>query len=67
PELINDNIDGFLVNAKSSDEIADKILELYNNKETLNEVSKNCYQKVLEKYDWSAIAKETEHVLKQTL
>ena len=40
PELINDNIDGFLVNAKSSDEIADKILELYNNKETLNEVSK---------------------------
>ncbi|TYS17742.1 glycosyltransferase family 4 protein [Rossellomorea vietnamensis] len=67
PELINNNKDGFLVNSKSSSEIALKITELFTDSDKLNDVSENAFLKVKERYDWSAIAEETDMLLKQML
>jgi glycosyltransferase involved in cell wall biosynthesis len=44
-EIIDDNVNGFLVNPKSPEQISDKILTLYNNKLLAEEMGRNARQK----------------------
>jgi len=50
PDLVQDGVNGLLVNPGDSDELADSILRLHNNRELLRDITCNNYSKRLE-YD----------------
>jgi len=54
-EVISENEIGFVVENRSIDELAEKILELTKSPTLLKEFSSNC-QKNIRKYDWDKIA-----------
>nr|MBP6930382.1 glycosyltransferase family 4 protein [Patescibacteria group bacterium] len=57
PLAVKDGYNGYLVKAKSSKQIADKVNKILANKALQEKLSKNARQTVEEKFDWSIIAK----------
>ncbi|MBO4245337.1 MAG: glycosyltransferase family 4 protein [Bacilli bacterium] len=45
-EIIKDGVNGLLVSIKNVDEVASKLIMLYNNKELIDAMKKNCLQEV---------------------
>lgn len=61
PEIIEDGRNGFLVNPKKPDEIADKLLFISRNKSITWKISKNNKEKV-KKYNWNNIVSNLEEI-----
>jgi len=54
---------GYLVNSKNEEEIADRIIDIMGNYET---ISRNCIQ-LSDKFDWAKIAGEYERVYQECM
>ena len=61
PELIDEGINGFLVNIKRPDEIADRILTLMQNDDIRKEMSANNREKA-ELFTWDMVADKVEMI-----
>jgi glycosyltransferase involved in cell wall biosynthesis len=57
-EIIDDGIDGYLVNSK--DELIEKILKLYNSEDLMKRIGQNGYKKAKAKFDVRDMVKEYE-------
>jgi len=51
-DVIMNNHNGLLINEKSSDEIAEAVKEIWNDKELSNNISKNARNDAVNKWDW---------------
>ncbi len=58
-EIIDDGIDGYLVDPKNHIDYAQKINNLLNDFETLNTFSKNAVKKINHNFDIHTVAKKT--------
>ena len=65
PEIIKDGIDGYLVEFENVDEIAGRVMHLYNNPVLRKKMGDNGRKKVLEKYTWDIAAEKLESVYKK--
>lgn len=65
-EIIDNKI-GFVVSSYNINEIAKKILILYNNRDILKEFSKNSYNLFLRKYEKSIIMQEYKKIFKEII
>lgn len=61
PSIIQNGVNGFLVDPKNSEKIAEKVLFLLNNEETMIKISQNNKKKV-ENYDWGKIIMQLENI-----
>lgn len=59
PEIVNEGVNGYLVNAKRPDEIADRILMLLRNDEVREKISVNNREKA-EMFTWGRVAEKVE-------
>ena len=66
PEVIRENIDGFLVEFDNPEDIAQKVVKLLKNKRLRKRLGSAGQLKVLQNYTWDIIAKKT-HELYQNL
>ena len=55
--IVDDGIDGFLVNVKNTKDFADKIIKVLNNPELKEKMTLAGYEKATKKYSWSTISK----------
>lgn len=53
-EVINNNVDGFIVPKENPNEIALKLLDLIKDPTLIKKIGNNAYLSVLNKYDWNA-------------
>ena len=51
-EIIDDNIDGYVLPIRDTSSLKEKILHLYNNKIFCNEMGKNAQKKAIKKFSW---------------
>ena len=58
PEIIKDGKTGFLVPPRDSDAIKEKLIELIDDENLLNKVSKQAKEDAKKRFDWDVIAKE---------
>lgn len=65
PEIIKDGIDGYLVEFGNVDEIAGRVMRLYNNPALRKKMGKNGRKKVLEEYTWDITAEKLENIYKK--
>lgn len=56
-EVIDNNINGILIDARDSNQIADKIIELYKSPEKVKELEKNAIKKYKEKFSYEVLEK----------
>jgi glycosyltransferase involved in cell wall biosynthesis len=61
PSLIQNGVNGFLVEPGNPEKIAEKILFLFNDRETMIKISEG-NKKAVEKYDWEKIAVQLEDI-----
>lgn len=54
--IIKDGVNGMLVDPTNKDELAEKIVELLENKEKSNKIAKNALKTITEKFSWKIIA-----------
>ena len=59
PEVVDDGINGFIVEPKNEKIIADKIIELLKNQTILKTMSDNAFKTSNEKISWKIIAEKT--------
>jgi glycosyltransferase involved in cell wall biosynthesis len=59
PEVIKNNRDGLLVEFDNPKDIAEKVLILLENSKLKNRLAKNGNKKVMNKFTWKKIAKNT--------
>jgi glycosyltransferase involved in cell wall biosynthesis len=59
PEIIEEGVNGYLVNAKRPDEIADRILMLLRNDQMRDEISASNREK-MQLYTWDDVALKVE-------
>ena len=64
-DVIKDGVNGFLIEQKDSGLIADKVVELINNRELMIKFSNNVLE-TAEKFDWAIIGRKYEDVLKMS-
>jgi len=64
-EIIDNNVDGFLVDSRP-DAIRAKILEVYKNKKLLEKISKNARKKILREFDLEKLLSKEIDILKKT-
>jgi glycosyltransferase involved in cell wall biosynthesis len=67
PELIENDVDGFLVEARDPIALAEKILKMANDFKLRGEMGKNARQKVESCFTWNKIAEKTEQVYQNVL
>ena len=63
PDIIEDGVHGYLVDAKRPDEIAEKILILLQNDQLRNEISRTNVAEV-KAYAWGNIVDQLEYIYK---
>ena len=61
PDIVEEGVNGYLVNAKNPDELADRILVLLQNDEMREEMSANNREKA-ELYMWDKVAGTVERI-----
>ena len=61
-EIVDNNINGFVVNVKDVNEISNKIEILLKNKELAEKFAKNGREKVLKMYDWNKNVENMEKI-----
>lgn len=67
PEIVEDGKNGRLVSSANSEEIADALIEMLNDKERLNQMG-NCGRKLaVEKFSWNQVAQHTLCVYQQLI
>lgn len=64
-EIITDGVDGFIVPVKDSSAIAQKILELYNNKDLLDRLSNNTQNTINKKLSHKATVEQFDSFFKE--
>ena len=58
PTLIDDGIDGLLVDVNNPEDVRDKVLWLYNHPEEAGNMRKNALEKVIKNYDISRVVEQ---------
>ncbi len=66
-EIIVDRENGYLVNPKSADEIADAIIFAMNNPQKHNRIAQNGYETAIKNYLWTDSAKRLDIILKSII
>mgnify|MGYP002814429532 CR=1 FL=1 len=64
-EIINDNINGLLIEKSDPKKIKERILELLNNHQIMEKISKIGKQKIKETFNWDKSAKIYLHNFNQ--
>ncbi len=63
--IIKDSYNGYIFNASDYKDLANKILEIYNNPSKLNEISENAYDFSEKELNWLKIANKTVEIYKK--
>lgn len=58
-DVIKDGFNGFLFESGKPNSLANKLVEIYDNRDLLREVAINSNQVIRDEYDWGLIGKET--------
>ena len=58
PDLVNDGVNGYLVKCGKPDQVADRLVRLYKDRELRNKFGER-NRELSQKYDWIKIAKQT--------
>jgi glycogen(starch) synthase len=66
-EFVRDGKNGLTVEPNNPEQLARKILYLFNNREKAREISGNGYRMVKDKYSWDEIARKTEEVYEEVI
>jgi len=64
PEVVDNGLNGLLVEPLNSKQFAEAVIRLLNDEKLCLEYSRNGRGKAIEKYNWSSIAREYEGVMK---
>ena len=67
PELIDDDVDGFLIKPRNPKAMAEKILGLINDITLRDKFGKNARKKIEQYFSWNKIAEKTEQVYQKAL
>jgi len=62
PEIINNNIDGFLIKPKNSRQLAEKVLYLINNPEIARKAAEKGREKITQKFNLTKMIEQTKKV-----
>ena len=66
-EIIDDNIDGYILPIRNKSSLKEKILFLYNNKLFCEEMGKNAQKKVTKKFSWEMYGQKTISIYQELL
>ncbi|HSP87362.1 MAG TPA: glycosyltransferase family 4 protein [Ignavibacteriaceae bacterium] len=66
-EFIDDKVNGLLVNPENEDDLAEKILFIFNNKNLAEEFGRNLYKKVIENCDYENYFNKVDKIYKSLL
>ena len=66
-EIIDDNIDGYILPIRNKSSLKEKILFLYNNKVFCEEMGKNAQKKVTKKFSWEMYGQKTISIYQDLL
>ena len=66
-EIIDDNIDGYILPIRNKSSLKEKILFLYNNKVFCNEMGKNAQKKATKKFSWEMYGQKTISIYQDLL
>ncbi len=61
-EFINDGEDGFLIDPRNANELAEKIIYLLNNIHTTEQLGENLYKKVKDQCDYNKYFSKVEEI-----
>lgn len=67
PDVIDDGINGLLVEPNNPKAFAESVIKLIRNKELRKEFSLNAHKKAMKEYNWDKIAEEYESLFKQCI
>ena len=67
PDMITDGVDGFLVEEKNVEQIAEKLSVLLEDEVLCKEIGENARKKVVEKFSWDMIAEQILDVYEEVL
>jgi len=66
PDIIDNGRTGYLVESENASALRDRLEYCLDNYSRLGKIRENAYKKVLAKFSWKKIAKETENVYKRS-
>tara|TARA_A100001015_G_scaffold189509_1_gene211171 strand:+ start:16548 stop:17699 length:1152 start_codon:yes stop_codon:yes gene_type:complete len=66
-EIINNNIDGYILPIRNKDLLKDKILFLYKNRHICNEIGKNAQKKATKQFSWEMYGQKTISIYQDLL
>jgi glycosyltransferase involved in cell wall biosynthesis len=66
-EIISDNNTGFIFESENPESLANKLIEIYDNKDLLYKVTLNSNILIHEEFDWQLIGKKTKNFYQQTV
>lgn len=66
-EIISDNNTGFTFESENSKSLANKLIEIYDNRDLLYKVSVNSNRLIKEEFDWRYIGKKTKEFYQHTI
>jgi glycosyltransferase involved in cell wall biosynthesis len=66
-EIISDNNTGFIFESENSESLANKLIEIYDNRDLLYKVSLNSNKLIHQEFDWRLIGKKTKSFYQKTL
>lgn len=67
PQIINNNVNGIMVNPANSQEIADSLEDILSNIDEYKKIGLNAYEFVKDEYSWDNIGKKTERIYEDFL
>ena len=65
PELVEQGKNGFLVKFKDINDIADNIIQLYNNQKNLKNMEKEIYNTAINKFGWNCFIKRLHDIYRE--
>jgi hypothetical protein len=66
-EIIQDGVDGFLFEPKSTASLAEKVISVLSDRQTACRIGKNARQKIIKNFNWKLAAEKTVQVYREAL
>ena len=66
-DMIIDNVTGFIVKKRSSEQLSEKIINILDNKNSFSQLKKNARSLVISNFDWDTISQKFENLLNRMI